>query len=643
MLSFSPVASYPLGLTAGRGGPQAMATADLNDDGHLDLITANADGNSISVLLGNGNGTFQAAQTYSTGAYPRSVAVGDFKGDGKLDVVTANAGSVYADGGGSLSILLGNGDGTFQAAQSIALPGEVPAGYPGPGTVPQTPLAVAVGDMNGDGKLDLTVSARAFASVVIGSGPYGNYYQTFDSSYVNVLVGNGSGGFSPASTTPVSALPLALTLADFNGDHKLDVLTSTSVSASVLLGNGNGTLGSPVGVNGLWIGSDTVPVGDFNKDGKPDLLLRDSTGNNLLVMTGNGDGTFQLSQTINVNNIGATVVGDVNGDGNLDVVITRSQTYYVSYGSYSTTESATVLLGFGDGSFAVPLTSTLGSQAGNGSISSAALGDFNGDGRVDLAAVDPTTLSATVALNDGNWTAVPPPPLMNIGDATVTEGDTGTVNSVFTVTLSKPSSQPVTVQYNTANGTADAGQDYVASSGTLTFQPGQTSTTLSVPVIGDLINEYNETFFVNLSGAANAQIMDGQGLGTIIDNDPPPSMAINNVTKNEGNSGYTSFTFTVSLSAPSEKGVSVNYTTADGTATTADKDYVAASGTLYFAAGQTSQTITVLVIGDTKKEADETFFVNLSGVTNAVLADSQGIGTILNDDFQGSKHSAHNK
>jgi len=612
-----------------------MATADFNHDGRLDLVTANSDGSTISVLLGNGNGMFQAAQNYNTGGYPRSVAVGDFDGDGNPDIVTANSGSVYADAAGSLSLFRGNHDGTFQAAQSIILPGEVPQRYPGPGTVPQTPLAVAVGDMNGDGKMDLAVSARAFASVVVGSGFYGNYYEYFDSSYVNVLVGNGTGGFSPASTTPVSALPLSLALANFNGDHKLDVVTSTGTSASVLLGNGDCTLQSPAGIGGLWFASDTVPVGDFNKDGKPDLVLRDSTGNSLLVMKGNGDGTFQLSQTINVNSIGASVVGDVNADGNLDIVITSSQAYYVSYGNYSTTESATVLLGFGDGSFAVPLTSTLSSQPGNGYISSAALGDFNGDGRIDLAAVEPSLSSATVALNDGNWVAVPPPPLMSIGDATVTEGDAGAVNAVFAVTLSKPTNQTVTVQYNTANGTADAGQDYVASSGTLTFQPGETSKTLSVAVKGDLIDEYDETFFVNLSGAANAQIAHGQGLSTIIDNDPPPSMVISDVTKNEGNSGYTSFTFTVSLSAPSEKGVSVNYATADGTATTANKDYVAASGTLFFAAGQTSQTITVMVVGNTKKEANETFFVNLSGINNALLADAQGIGTILNDDFQG--------
>ena len=148
------------------------------------------------------------------------------------------------------------------------------------------------------------------------------------------------------------------------------------------------------------------------------------------------------------------------------------------------------------------------------------------------------------------------------------------------------------------------------------------------------MDEYDQAFYVNLSGVSPGNsIIDGQGQGMILDNDPPPTITITaKVSAKEGNSGTTTFNFIVTLSAPSEKEVRVNFATANGTATTADNDYVAKSGTLIFAAGQTSKTISVTVKGDKKKEATETFFVNLSSPTNATIAGAQGIGEILDDD-----------
>ena len=157
---------------------------------------------------------------------------------------------------------------------------------------------------------------------------------------------------------------------------------------------------------------------------------------------------------------------------------------------------------------------------------------------------------------------------------TVTEGNSGTVNATFTVSLSTASGQTVTVNYATADGTAVAPGDYTAGSGTLTFNPGATTQTLNVPVIGDTLNEPNETFFVNLSAPSNATILDGQGQGTITNDDALPSLSIGNVTVTEGNSGTVNATFTVSLSAASGQTVTVNYATADGTAV-APGDYTA--------------------------------------------------------------------
>ena len=225
------------------------------------------------------------------------------------------------------------------------------------------------------------------------------------------------------------------------------------------------------------------------------------------------------------------------------------------------------------------------------------------------------------------------PPTISIGDVTVTEGNSGTTNATFNVILSAPSALQVAVNYATADGTATAGSDYQATSGTLTFAPGETSKTITVLVNGDTTVEPDETFFVNLSNPTNATIAKGQGIGVINNDDapPPPSLTINDVTVTEGNSGTTDATFTATLSSSSNQTVTVQYATADGTAT-AGSDYQASSGTLTFAPGQTSKTITVLVNGDTSIESDETFSVNLSNATNATIADAQGIGTISNDD-----------
>jgi len=191
----------------------------------------------------------------------------------------------------------------------------------------------------------------------------------------------------------------------------------------------------------------------------------------------------------------------------------------------------------------------------------------------------------------------------------------------------------VTVNFATADGTATAPSDYASTSGAVTFNPGVTTQTITVNVVGDTNVEPNETFTVNLSSPSNATIATGTGTGTIVNDDAVslPALSINNVSQNEGNSGTTAFTFTVTLSAVSASTVTVNFATADGTAS-AGSDYAATSGVLTFAPGVTTQTVTVNVTGDTTPEANETFFVNLSGAANATIATAQGTGTIVNDD-----------
>lgn len=226
--------------------------------------------------------------------------------------------------------------------------------------------------------------------------------------------------------------------------------------------------------------------------------------------------------------------------------------------------------------------------------------------------------------------AAPAAGKLSIADVTKAEGNSGITDVTFTVTLSAASTNTVVVDYATVNGTAIAGNDYTATSGTLIFAPGQTSKTVTVKVTADTAFEANETFVVKLSAASGATLAKAQATGTIQDDDG--GLRINDVTKGEGNSGNTALAFTVSLNPARTVPVTVTYATANGTAT-AGSDYTAVTGSVSFAVGETSKTVTVNVKGDTTAEANETFMVNLTAPTGgATIADNQGIGTILNDD-----------
>ena len=225
-------------------------------------------------------------------------------------------------------------------------------------------------------------------------------------------------------------------------------------------------------------------------------------------------------------------------------------------------------------------------------------------------------------------------PSLTIDDVQVTEGNGGTTSAVFTVRLSAAAGWAVTVDYATSDGTATAPADYTATAGTLSFAAGTTTGTITVPVIGDLLDEANETFLVSLSNPADALLGDAQATGTIVDDDPAPVLSIDDASAAEGETGTTPAVFTLSLSAPSGQVVSVAAATTDGTAT-GGSDYTPGVWTVAFPAGDTAETLMVAVHGDRVVEADETFAVGLSSPVNATLADSQGVGTILDDDPPG--------
>jgi len=247
---------------------------------------------------------------------------------------------------------------------------------------------------------------------------------------------------------------------------------------------------------------------------------------------------------------------------------------------------------------------------------------------------------ATITItNDDSGT--PPPaglPAISIADISVAEGNSGTSTALLAVVLSAPSATPVTVQYATANGTATtADGDYTAASGTLTFAPGETQRAIPVTIRGDAKIEPTERFTVRLSAPRGATLSRTEATVTITNDDsvePPAafSLSVNDITVTEGNSGTTVAEFTVSLSGAARAPVSVWYATADGTATVADRDYLAARGTVTFLPGETQKTVRVSVTGDVRPEGAETFTIVLSSPSNATLAKSRGMATIANDD-----------
>jgi subtilisin family serine protease len=252
-----------------------------------------------------------------------------------------------------------------------------------------------------------------------------------------------------------------------------------------------------------------------------------------------------------------------------------------------------------------------------------------------LGTVDPIAGLAGITVTGGRLNAaaaVSDDVRLQIRDVTVTEGNTGTVEAAFIVTLSDASTETITVAFASSNGTATAGSDYQAASGILTFVPGETSKSITVRVSGDRLGEPNEIFFVNLAGATNAVISDVQGRATVVDDEP--RISISDFTKAEGkNRTTTLFTFTVTLSAAYDQPVTMSFRTVNGTATTSGKDYVAKSGTLTFAPGETTKIVTIEVTGDNKREAHETFYIELFGNnSNSLFTKNRGIGTILNDD-----------
>lgn len=227
--------------------------------------------------------------------------------------------------------------------------------------------------------------------------------------------------------------------------------------------------------------------------------------------------------------------------------------------------------------------------------------------------------------------APPPAARMSIGDARVDEGDAGAIDVTFTVSLDRATEGPVTVDYSTVDGTAATGIDFLGRTGQLTFEPGQTSLTVTVPVVGDAIREGDETFRLELSNLTGAEFELAGATATIVDDDPFPQLQVADASASEADADTLPLTFLVNLTAAPEVSASVDYVVAPGTASP-DSDYETVEGTLTFGVGVASQTITVNILDDDFEEGPESVVLRFDNAVNAVLPEGAVTGTILDDD-----------
>lgn len=414
VLSFLPPVTLPVGVD-----PRAVRVADFNNDGKPDLAVVNegqlsTSQGSLSVLLGNGNGSFQPAVTTNFqnsglgNGNAVSAAVGDLNGDHLLDVAVNTAGPA----GPAVEVLLGKGDGSFQPNHQVL-------------SVGQTPLSVAVGDFDHNGALDL-VTANSQGTL-------------------SLLLGNGDGTFRPRVDMAVGGAPRAVAVGDFNGDGRPDVAVAQQLTntVSVLLGHGDGTLARPLvfAASGqdITFAPSSLAVGDVNGDGRSDLVINliggeDSTVTQLGVLLGNGNGTFGapiLQSPDTSGGDGDVALGDFNNDGRLDVAVG---------GQAALPDGLTVFNGNGDGTFGVPFQSPQRFSTGGNDPFGVAAADLNGDGLVDLVAANTSSGNVGVLLNTSTPVIAAP---------TMTTLSTSTATAVFgqietlTATVSSQSGTPI--------------------------------------------------------------------------------------------------------------------------------------------------------------------------------------------------------
>jgi hypothetical protein len=442
---FAASQQFPAG-----SGPAAVVLGDFNSDGIADEAIADSTSNSVSILLGNGDGNFGAPGTVALGAAPTALQVGDFNGDGHLDL------AVVENAANKIGILLGNGAGGFAAATSI--------------NVATAPTALAVADLNGDGRADLAVASN---SSVKGT--------------LSLFYGTGTGTFGLGSTYAVGSEPSAVAAADFDGDGRPDIAVANAgdFNVSILLAVSTG--GFAPAVN-FAAGQQPLgmAVGDFDHNGTLDLATANALNSTVSVLLGNGNGTFAGAANYAAGSSPtAIVVGNFDGDSNLDLAVVNGNDNTVS-----------ILLGNGTGAFAPQLVFDIG--PGPGGI---AVGDVNGDGKTDLSVVNSTSNSLTVLLCNGKGGVfVPPMYPATIPPDYLATGDFNGDSRPDLVFINATSHSASVILGNGSGGFTPSAVATAAGN-------------LSAVVTGDFNNDGKLDFAVLLTGTNNVEVFPGNGAG----------------------------------------------------------------------------------------------------------------------------------
>jgi hypothetical protein len=423
----------------------AVAAGDFNHDGKLDVAVM---GDYLSILLGNGDGTFRVPINYT--GVGQWVAAADFNNDGNLDIVTANVDN-------SVSVFLGNGDGTFQTSKLSHTTNNC--------------TFVVVGDFNGDHKMDIAV---------------------VDNPYVSILLGNGDGTFQTPIDNNSFVGAHQLATADFNHDHRLDVVAvgyfGGTQNFGILLGSGDGTLQSSLTYPLIYAPS-SVAVADFNGDGNPDLAIEGNFDSDISVLLGNGDGSFQPETDYPILGGGDVLVRDFNADGKLDIVSGVSE-----------------LLGNGDGTFQSPGLHEVSSGSSSGGPEAAA--DLNGDGMPDLVYLFLVTGAGDAvqsALNTGRVTFTPETPI------TFPTQLIGRTSSLLSATLTNNGSSPLTISSVSYSGKPFHVQ--TSCKGTIAPSASCSITATFTPQVEDVSTG---TVTIHDNASSKPQVVELEGTGTVV-------------------------------------------------------------------------------------------------------------------------------
>ncbi|HEV3468832.1 MAG TPA: FG-GAP-like repeat-containing protein, partial [Pyrinomonadaceae bacterium] len=512
---FAPAAHFPTGFQ-----PTGIATADFNGDGHLDLVTSNGenDNGDLTILFGDGAGRFERTKPIfitpeGLRAFTLSATVADFNVDGNMDVAVVSNSNV--------SVVLGDGAGNF-TPRTFAL-----------NNSPSEAWAVAA-DFNGDGIPDLAAALDDAASIV-------------------VMLSDGAGGLGDPTFFAAGTHPRTLAVADFNKDGRADLATANSRTGtvSVLLGDGAGGFAAAKSFSAGSQFPSAVGVADFDADGNADLAVGSVQPSGLLLLEGDGAGNFAPSVHVELPLAGPSsiAVANLDFDARPDVAVGDAfQGRVVTLHTTCSVEPSTTFR---------PSADSLGEREGRpatvrvireGSVKAAGSVSFSLSGGSARAGTDFRPVSGTLSFAPGetfkqfqfetlqdtlvegvetinvhlsdaaggaigtpnpsvfNLSDDEPRPVLTVANVTVTEGDSGTRDATFTLSLDRPTLATLTVEYATADGAATAGSDYVAASGAVVFSPGQTTKTIRVAVRGDDLLEINEPFLLTLTNRSPGSV-----------------------------------------------------------------------------------------------------------------------------------------